>query len=193
MESPTGPALALIELASIARGHRVADAMLKRAPVTLLRAEPVSPGKFLVLVGGDVASVEEAFTVGVDVAADRIVDRLLLQQAHDDLWPALRGEAVAADIASLGIVETNSVAATLLGADAAAKAARVRIVAMQLARGIGGKAYFTVTGPLAEVEAAVEAAVTLLAPAAVNTTEIIPAPHQDLILSLSPRSGERVG
>jgi microcompartment protein CcmL/EutN len=181
-----GPALALIELGSIARGHRVADAMLKRAPVTLLRNEPVSPGKFLVLVAGDVASVEESFAVGLDVAADRIVDKLILPQAHDQLWPALRGEAVAAEVASLGIVETNSVAATLLGADAAAKAARVRIIAMQLARGIGGKGYFTVTGPLDEVEAAVEAATTVVAPAAVHTTEIIPAPHEDLITSLAP-------
>ena len=41
-----------IELSSIARGHRVADAMLKRAPVRLLRADSVSPGKFLVLVDG---------------------------------------------------------------------------------------------------------------------------------------------
>jgi microcompartment protein CcmL/EutN len=181
-----GPALALIELGSIARGHRVADAMLKRAPVTLLRNEPVSPGKFLVLVAGDVASVEESFAVGLDVAADRIVDNQIHPQAHDQLWPALRGEAVAAEVASLGIVETNSVAATLLGADAAAKAARVRIIAMQLARGIGGKGYFTVTGPLDEVEAAVEAATTVVAPAAVHTTEIIPAPHEDLITSLAP-------
>ena len=36
---------------------------------------------------------------------------------------------------------------------------------MQLARGIGGKAFFTVTGPLDEVEAAVEAAITVVAPA----------------------------
>jgi microcompartment protein CcmL/EutN len=181
------PALALIELQSIARGHRVADAMLKRAPVILLRAEPVSPGKFLVLVAGDVASVEESFLVGVDVAADRLVDKLLLQQAHEQLWPALRGEAAPKEIESLGIVETHNVAATVLGGDAAAKGARVRIIAMQLARGIGGKAFFTVTGPLDEVEAAVEAAITVVAPSAIHTTEIIPAPHGDLVAALTAR------
>jgi microcompartment protein CcmL/EutN len=58
-----GPALAVIELSSIARGHRVADAMLKRAPVGLMRADAVSPGKFLV-VEGDVAAVDESFTSG---------------------------------------------------------------------------------------------------------------------------------
>jgi microcompartment protein CcmL/EutN len=180
-----GPALAVVELASIARGHRVADAMLKRAPVRLLRAEPVSPGKFVILIDGEVAAVDESFRVGTDVAADRIVDKLFLPQPHAALWPALVGEAsAAAGVESLGVVETTTVAATVRAADAAAKAAKVGITEMQLARGIGGKAFFTVTGPLAEVEAAVDAAVGVLDAALVHTTEIIPAPHADFVAKL---------
>src|SRR3954471_318670 len=92
-----GPALAVIELSSIARGHRVADAMLKRAPVRLMRAEPVSPGKFLVLVEGDVAAVDESLRVGADVAGDRTVDKLFLPQPHASLWAALAGAAGAGE------------------------------------------------------------------------------------------------
>jgi microcompartment protein CcmL/EutN len=176
----TSEALALIELSSIARGHRVADAMLKRAPVNLLRADWVSPGKFLVLVDGGVAAVDEAYRAGLDVAADKGVDRLFLPQAHASLWPALAGEARSGIVDSLGIVETTTVAATLLAADAAAKAAAVRLIELQLARGIGGKGFFTVTGPLAEVEAAVEAAVAILEAPQLYATEIIAAPHADL-------------
>jgi microcompartment protein CcmL/EutN len=180
-----GPALAVVELASIARGHRVADAMLKRAPVRLLRAEPVSPGKFLVLIDGDVAAVDESFRVGTDVAGDRAVDTLFLPQPHTALWPAVAGDARAGEgVESLGIVETTTVAATVRAADAAGKAAKVRITEMQLGRGIGGKAFFTVTGPLAEVEAAVEAALGALEAAKVHTTEIIPAPHADFAAKL---------
>ena len=179
-----GPALAIVELSSIARGHRVADAMLKRAPVHLERADPISPGKFVVLVHGDVAAVDESFRVGTDVAADRAVDTLFLPQPHAALWPALAGGAKAEGIESLGIVETTTVAATVRAADAAAKAARVRITEMQLARGIGGKAFFTVTGPLAEVEAAVDAALGAIDAALVHTTEIIPAPHADFVAKL---------
>jgi microcompartment protein CcmL/EutN len=180
-----GPALAVVELASIARGHRVADAMLKRAPVRLLRAEPVSPGKFLVLIDGDVAAVDESFRVGADVAGDRTVAKLFLPHAHAALWHALADEvSAAAGVESLGVVETTTVVATVLAADAAVKAAQVRITEMQLARGIGGKAFFTVTGPLAEVEAAVDAAVGVLDAALVHTTEIIPAPHADLAAKL---------
>ena len=183
----TGPALALLELASIARGHRVADAMVKRAPVALLRCEPVSPGKFLVLVDGDVASVDEAFRAGLEAAGDATLDKLFLPQAHDQLAGALRGEARAGEaetVDALGVIETTTVAATILAADAAAKAAAVRVIEMQLARGLGGKAYFVVTGALAEVEAAVEAGVGVIAATTLLATEIIAAPHADFVSRL---------
>jgi len=178
-------ALALIELSSIARGHRVADAMLKRAPVRLLRADWVSPGKYLVLVDGDVASVDEAFRAGLEAAGDRVVDRLFLPQAHPALAAALGGARDGgAPVDSLAIVETTTVAATLLSADAAAKAAGVILIELQLARGIGGKGFFTLTGPLAEIEAAVDAAIAVVDAAALHATEIIPAPHLDLVRKL---------
>ena len=177
-------ALALLELGSIARGHRVADAMLKRAPVNLVRADWVSPGKFLVLVDGGVAEGDEAYRAGLEAAGDRLLDRLFLPQVHLSLWPALAGEARPGLVEALGIVETTTVAATLLAADAAAKAAQVRLIELQLARGIGGKGFFTVTGPLGEVEAAVEAAVAILDAAVLAATEIIAAPHADLARQL---------
>ena len=95
IENSDDPALALIELSSIARGYPVADAMVKRAPVVLTDCRPVSPGKFLVLVTGDVASVDEAFRAGLAIAGDRIVDRLFLPQAHPLIGPAVRGAIVA--------------------------------------------------------------------------------------------------
>jgi microcompartment protein CcmL/EutN len=188
-QTEAGPALALIELASIARGHRVADAMVKRAPVELLRCDPVSPGKFLVLVGGEVASVDEAFREGLARAGDGegVLDRLYLPYADEQLPAALRGEARTGGVAgveALGVVETRTVASTILSADAAVKAARVRLVEMQLARGIGGKAYFVLTGALSEIEAAVEAAVGAVEAANVLATEIIAAPHEDFVEKL---------
>lgn len=179
-------ALALIELSSIARGYQVADAVVKKAPVILRDTRPVSPGKFLVLFDGDVASVDESFRRGLEIAGDRLVDKLFLPQAHAQLFPAVRGEASARGgvVDSYAVVETLSVAATLLAADAAAKAAAVRLIEMQLARGIGGKAFFALSGALQEIEAAVEAAVTVTDRALVLGTEIIAAPHEDFLARL---------
>jgi microcompartment protein CcmL/EutN len=178
-------ALALIELSSIARGYQVADAVVKKAPVVLRDCRAVSPGKFLVLFDGDVASVDEAFRRGVEVAGDRLVDKLFLPQAHPQMGPAVRGEVSArGGVESYAVVETLSVASTLLAADAAAKAAAVRVIEMQLARGIGGKAFFALSGPLADIEAAVEAAVTVTDGKLMLGTEIIPAPHDELVARL---------
>jgi len=175
-----GPAIALLEVESIARGYLVADAVVKKAPVRLLMTEAVTPGKFLVLVDGEVADVEAAFKEGLEIAGASLVDKLFLPQAAADLEPAIRGTPPAGFVESLGIVETNTVAAALLAADTAVKAAQVRLVNLHLARGIGGKGYFTLTGTLDSVEAAVGAAAAILAPELLLNTEIIAAPHADL-------------
>lgn len=179
----TGPALGLVEVASVARGMVVADAMVKRALITLIQAHPVTPGKFVVVVGGGEEEVEQSMAVGLEVAADTIVDRLYLPKADPQLAPAMSGEIQisAAEIGSLGIVETFSVAASVLAADRSVKAAEVRLIQMRLARGLGGKAFYTLSGELHQLEAAVAAGRTIIHDGMLLTTEIIPRPHPDLV------------
>ena len=43
--------------------------MAKRAPIDVIRAGTVHPGKYLILVGGAVADVEEALEAGREVGA----------------------------------------------------------------------------------------------------------------------------
>jgi microcompartment protein CcmL/EutN len=185
-----GPALGLVELASVARGVVVADAMTKRALVTLVQAHPVTPGKFVVVVAGGEEEVSQAMTVGLEVASDTLVDRLYLPKADPQLAPAMTGGirvTRAADVAALGIVETFSVASAVLAGDRAVKAAEVRLVQMRLARGLGGKAFFILTGELHQTEAAVEAGRSIIHDGMLLTTEIIPRPHPDLVRELLRR------
>jgi len=179
-----GPAVGLVETTSIARGIVVADHMVKRALVTLALARPVTPGKHVVVVTGEVAEVDEAMQAGVATAAHTLVDKLFLPQAHDALIAALHDGAAVEGMGALGIVETFTVAATLLGADAACKAAEVALAELRLADGIGGKAYFVVSGDLDMVEAAVSAAERVVEPGLWLTKEIIAAPHEDLVAEL---------
>ena len=86
-------ALAAVETGSIAQGTVVGDAMVKTASVTLVEARPLSPGKFWVLIGGDVAEVRAALAKGLDAAADTLLDSLFIPQLHDGVMPALRGTA----------------------------------------------------------------------------------------------------
>ncbi len=180
-----GPALGVIELSSVARGVVVADAMVKKAPVELVLARAVSSGKFVILVSGEVADVDEAMQAAIATAQATLVDRLLLAQAADSLLAALRRDAPAPGAAdAVGIFETFSVASTLHAADAASKAARVEVAELRLADGLGGKAYFIVAGEQADVEAAMFAAEHVTATGMKLAQEIIPRPHEDLLRHL---------
>jgi microcompartment protein CcmL/EutN len=178
-----GPALGLIETTSVARGLVVADAMVKKAPVELVLARPVSPGKHVVLVSGAVADVDEAMGVAVDVAAATLVDRLLLAQVAEPLLAALR-RAPSDPRDALGIFETFSVASALLACDAACKAAEVTVAELRLADGLGGKAYFVIGGTQADVEAALFAAEHVTPTGMLQGRELIARPHDDLYKQL---------
>jgi len=177
-------ALALLEVASLARGVVVADAVAKRASIELLQCEAVSPGKYLVLFAGGVAEVEESQAAGAQAAGETLVDRLFLPQAHEQLLPAIRAGAKGfthdAAEESAGLVEVHSVAAALRSADAACKAAHVRLQLLHLARGIGGKAWFILRGDLESVEASVQAATQAAGDGLLAGAEIIARPHGDL-------------
>ncbi len=162
---PAFPALGLLEFSSVALGIRAGDAMVKRAPVATLHAGTVHPGKFLVLVGGEVASVEEAMRAGRVTAgsgAGELVDEIFLPAVHPDVVAAITGGRRPGAGEALGVIETTSVAATLGAADAGVKGARVRLLEVHLADGLGGKAYALFAGALTDVEAAVELAVRSL-------------------------------
>ncbi|MBS1152083.1 MAG: eutM 1 [Myxococcaceae bacterium] len=180
MELP-GPALGLIELESIARGMVVADALVKRAAVRISFAEAVTPGKYLLIFSGPVAEVEESFKAALLSGGPLVIDRLLLPQLSPGVARALSGKPdLLRPGEAVGIVETHTVASAILAADTAAKRANIRLTRLHLAKGIGGKGYFTIAGSQADVEAALEGAGASIEPSLLVTTEIIERPHPDL-------------
>jgi len=150
------PALALLELESVAVGIRVTDAMVKRAPIAQLKFGTVHPGHFLVLVGGSVASVEEAFDAGLAAGGPRIRDCIFLPDVHPSVYRSAHGERNECRNDTVGILETTSVAGLLGAADAAVKGTDVSIVELRMADDLGGKAFVIFTGELAEIQSALE-------------------------------------
>jgi microcompartment protein CcmL/EutN len=150
------PALALLELDSIAVGIAAGDAMAKRSPVDVLHAGTVHPGRYLVLVGGAVADVEEALAAGCEVGEGSVLDVVLLPGVDPQVVDALRGVRRAGEGEALGIVEAATVASVIDAADAGVKGAQVRIMELRIADDLGGKAYVLFDGRVSDVEAAVE-------------------------------------
>ena len=178
------PALALLELDSVAAGIRCGDAMVKRSPVELLSAGTVHPGRYLVLVAGAVAHVDEARSAGLEGAGAALVDEIYLPQAHPQVLASLAGRRPAGGHEALGVVETTTCATLLGAADRGVKAAEVTLRELRLADDLGGKAYCLFSGALTDVEAAMEAATAGIDPQQLLDSVLIPQLH--------PEMGERL-
>jgi microcompartment protein CcmL/EutN len=152
------PAIALIEFGSIAAGTFAADKMVKRARVELLHAGTVHSGKYLILVGGGTAEVEESYRAGMQAAPAEILDEVLLPDVHSQVVKALDGARSFDGYDSLVVLETSTVAAIVRATDAAVKGARVELAELRLGNGLGGRGLAILTGELTDVEAAAEIA-----------------------------------
>ena len=173
------PALALIDFGSIAAGIEAADAMAKRAQIAVLKAGTVQPGRYLVLIGGSVADVEESLAAGLEVGRDAVHDHVFLPNVHPEVVSAIGGGRLPEVQDALGVVETVSAASVIRAADAGIKGAGVHLVEIRLADGLGGKGVVLFSGLVADVEAAVEIGVGALdRPDLLVRKVVIPQLHQ---------------
>jgi len=56
------------------------DAMMKRAAVKLIDALPVCPGKFIILVCGEVGAVRDSVKAGVAVGREQVIGDIVIPQ-----------------------------------------------------------------------------------------------------------------
>lgn len=175
------PALALLDFSSVATGIEAADAMVKRAQIDTIRAGTVQPGRYLVMIGGTVADVQESLAAGREVGGSAVLDHVFLPHVHPAVVDAIGGGRLPEATDALGVVETTTVAAAIHGADAGVKAADVRLVELRLADGLGGKGIVLYSGLVADVEAAVEAGVAALRRRELLVRQVvIPQLHPDM-------------
>jgi microcompartment protein CcmL/EutN len=175
-------AIGLLELKNITRGILAADAMLKAANVEILLAQAMCPGKYVVMVAGDVGAVQSAVKTGTAVSgSENVVDEFVLPNLHDSVFPALSGCTEIKEVKSLGVIESYSVASAIIAADVAVKASNVELIEVRLARGMGGKAMVTLTGDVGAVTAAIRAGSNAIKDSGFLVDQLVlPAPHSAL-------------
>ncbi|SHM88290.1 Carboxysome shell and ethanolamine utilization microcompartment protein CcmL/EutN [Caldanaerovirga acetigignens] len=153
-------ALGLLEFREITRGLVASDKMLKSAPVELITATSVCPGKFVILITGEVSAVKNAIQAGKEEFKDGVIDELLISNPHESLLSALSGTTeINLEKQSLGLIETFSVASAIKAADAAAKGGNVVVSEVRLARGMGGKSVVIILGEVSAVKSAVSSGI----------------------------------
>lgn len=173
-------ALGLLEIDGVPRAIRCQDEALKRAHVEVIAFAPVSPGKVVFIMAGDVASVEESLATANEIAGSRRLDYLFLPGIHPKVVTALLGNRTPIEPnQSLGLLEFSTVAAGIQAADCAIKTADIQLGRLHLASGFGGKAYFTLWGSQSDVEVAVDAANEIAGEKALDS-EVIASPQGDL-------------
>jgi microcompartment protein CcmL/EutN len=174
-------AIGLVELSSISIGYLVTDAMLKTASVELLLSRTVCPGKFICMVWGDVAAVEASVEVGIRSGQGYLVNDLIIPNLHSQIYPAMTATNQIKETDALGVMETFDIVSSILAADASVKAADVTLCEIRIAMAIGGKAFYTLTGDVAAVEAAIEAGLNALeGKGLVVHHVVIPRPRAEL-------------
>lgn len=174
-----------VETNSVTAGLEAADAMLKTAQVRLLASNPVCPGKYVTIVGGEVAEVNASVAAGSKAAADALVDAIVIPNVHRQVFDAFTASVSPEKLGAIGLIETFSLAAAIISGDQAVKSARVDLLEIRLGRALGGKAFVLLTGEVSAVRAAVDAAVqTARGQGVLLGSTVIPSPHPDLLKSL---------
>ena len=174
-------ALAVLDFAEVPAGLDATDAMLKKAPVAFFRSGTVTHGRYLTLVGGTPASVEEALAEGLARAGGHVLDHLYLADVHPGLLEALEGRRGGDGTGPLLILETATVSSVVLACEKALKGTLVDLVEVRLGDdGLSGKGLALFRGELHELEAASDIVGAALPPAAGLSYRVLARPHDAL-------------
>lgn len=170
-----------VELSSIAKGYQVADHMLKTSNVKIVLSRSICPGKYLILISGDVGDVKASVDAGTSTSDYCIADSFVIPNIHPDVFKAIENTVMVPQPQALGVIEAFSVSAIIEAADAAAKAADVKLIEIRLAMALGGKGFVTMTGTVASVETAVNAGAMVVSRKGLLVDKVvIPNPRKEL-------------
>jgi len=173
-------AVGFLENTSIAKGIEASDAMVKMASVKLAKTAVVARGKYVILVTGPVGEVESAMRAGREVLGKTLVDEVLIRNVSQQVVDTLDKRRPVETLGAVGVIETKEAVATVLAADAAAKAASVRLIETKTVVP-GGKGYVTLCGDVGDVRTAVAAGVSAVKKEMLVSHVVIPQADPQLV------------
>ena len=152
-------AIGMAEFSTVSAGIASADLMVKTAEVEVIESATVCPGKYIVIISGELSAVKASVDAAKAFKPEKVIDSFVLGNPHDSIFSAIYGTAQPENVAALGVMESFSAATAIVAADAAAKTAMVDLIELRLARGMCGKSYLLLTGSVSAVTAAIDRAV----------------------------------
>ena len=178
-------AIGMVEYNTVSTGVAAADLLVKTSDVEIIEAQTVCPGKYIVIITGELSAVRASVDASKTQFGTKLIDSFVLGNPAEDIFPAIYGTTVIDNPSALGVLETFNASAIIVAADAAAKTANVKLIELRIARGMCGKSYMMLTGSVSAVEAAIERAKTAIADEGFFLdSQVIASPDKDLWKSI---------
>ena len=97
-------AIGMAEYKTVSAGIVAADAMVKTADIDIVEAQTVCPGKYIILITGDLSAVNAAVETARTNYEKHLIDSFILGNPHDKIIPALYGATEIGELQALGIL-----------------------------------------------------------------------------------------
>ncbi|TYT74293.1 BMC domain-containing protein [Desulfobotulus mexicanus] len=175
--------LGIVEVKSIAAGVELADGMMKAADVELIRAATICSGRYMIYVAGERDAVASSVKLAED-SGRALAGSFIISNVSDQVLAVLKRGEMAEKGSALAVIECRNVSSGVAAADISVKRSAVRLVRMVTGQGINGKSYFVLSGDLASVEEATEAAKSALKKNLVEAV-VIPNPDASVLKALT--------
>ena len=174
--------LGIVECISIAAGVRIADAMMKAADVELVRAASICSGRYLIFVTGERAAVA-ASVQAAESDGSRLKGSFVISSLSPEVAGVLKKPIALENVRAIGVIECRNVSSGVVAADAAVKRSGVELARFVSGQGINGKSYFVMSGDVAAVQEAADAASSSLGNNLVEAV-VIPGPDASVVKAL---------
>ena len=181
------PAFASIEINSVPVGLFAADALLKKSPISMIRSGTIGAGRFLILMAGTTASVEEAHAEALFHGGLQVADSSFLPDIHPALYDAILGNVRQMGEGPLWILETPTVSCNILAIEKAMKGVAVELIEFRAGDPrMDGRGLAILQGDLYDIEAAQEMALSALETRGIPAQHrILTSPHDALLAQIS--------
>lgn len=174
-------AIGMAEYQTVSTGIKAADLMVKTADVEIIEAQVVCPGKYIVLISGELSAVRASIDASKSMYEERLIDSFVLGNPDESIFPAIYGANPIENKNALGVLETYSAASIIVAADMAAKTADVQLIELRIAKGMCGKSYMLLTGEVAAVQASIDRAQAEVGAGGMFLdSSVIPSPDQKM-------------
>lgn len=174
-----------IEFISISKGIEVANEMIKNVDTELLYSRTLCPGKYITIISGNAAEVQDSIETGRDLGEGYVIDSYVINAVDESIIRGFKNKYLTKEINNaMAVVETSKICAGIKSLDTALKTSDITLQKLNLGFGIGGKLIYIVTGSLSNLEYATTEGKRVLDEKDTISVAIIPSPEPQLIKHL---------